>query len=147
MTVPGNHIRLAAHSDLERLAWLDDVASREASRKAKIRQAIETKACWVGEDGTALLGYVLLNRAFFGFELVDLLYVAPSVRRRGVGRALIEHVERECSTSKLFTSTNESNSAMRGLLARLGYRSSGVIHNLDADDPELIFVKHLSDRA
>lgn len=72
---------------------------------------------------------------------MGLLYVEQRARRHGVGRALIEQAERQCTTAKLFTSTNESNAAMRGLLARLGYRWSGVIYNLDKDDPEFIFVK------
>jgi len=33
---------------------------------------------------------------------------------------------------------------MRELLARLGYRRSGVIYNLDKNDPEFIFVKLLA---
>jgi hypothetical protein len=35
---------------------------------------------------------------------------------------------------------NESNTAMQQLLARVGYRWSGVIYNLDKNDPEFIFV-------
>lgn len=136
-------IRLATLADLDRLTAVDDVASREAGRRAKIRQGIEAGTCWVVDGGANLLGYMLLRRDFFGFDFIDLVYVAPSARRQGVGQTLIGHAERTCATAKLFTSTNESNSAMRSLLARLGYLSSGVIHNLDADDPELIFVKHL----
>ena len=89
------------------------------------------------------MGYAILREGFFGFDFIELLYVEASVRRHGIGQALIERLERECNTPKLFTSTNESNNAMRSLLARLGYQPSGAIHNLDAGDPELIFMKSL----
>ena len=46
---------------------------------------------------------------------------------------------------KLFTSTNRSNAPMQSLLAKLGYRPSGVIENLDEGDPELVYMKHVSD--
>jgi GNAT superfamily N-acetyltransferase len=137
-----NRIRLATLDDLDRLLSLDQIASREPTRAAAIRRGIKAGACWVADDGNGLLGYMLLlHKTFFGFDFVELLYVEQRARRHGVGRALIEQAERECTTAKLFTSTNESNAAMRGLLARLGYRRSGVIYNLDKDDPEFIFVK------
>lgn len=119
---------------------------REPTRVATIRRGVDGGACWLADDNSGKpLGYALLNkRAFFGFDFVELLYAEPSARRCGVGRALIEHLESECITAKLFTSTNESNTAMRELLARLGYRRSGVIYNLDKNDPELIFVKLLA---
>jgi hypothetical protein len=31
---------------------------------------------------------------------------------------------------------------MRAMLARLSYEPSGIIHNLDPGDPELVFVKN-----
>jgi hypothetical protein len=42
---------------------------------------------------------------------------------------------------KLWTSTNQSNQAMRLLLPRLGFIESGRIDNLDEGDPELVFVR------
>jgi hypothetical protein len=32
---------------------------------------------------------------------------------------------------------------MQSLLAKLGYQLSGVIHELDPGDPELVYVKYL----
>jgi GNAT superfamily N-acetyltransferase len=137
-------IRSATLGDLDRLVSLDQIASHESTRVASVRRGIGAGSGWVADDGARLLGYALLNKAFFGFDFIELIYVESSIRRRGVGRALIEHVERECTTAKLFTSTNESNVAMRGLLAQLGYEWSGVIYNLDRNDPEFIFVKLLA---
>lgn len=61
-----------------------------------------------------------------------------------MGSNLIEHVSTRARGPKLFTSTNESNAPMRALLLRLGFEASGVIHNLDPGDPELVFFKRLS---
>jgi len=41
----------------------------------------------------------------------------------------------------LFTSTNRSNVHMIHVLENLGFQRSGVIHNLDPDDPEIVYVK------
>ena len=141
-----NRIRSAVLGDLDRLVALDHIALREVTRIARIQRGIDRGTCWVADDNNGRpLGYALLNKkAFFGFDFLELLYVELSARRRGVGRALIEHLERECTTAKLFTSTNESNTAMREILARLGYHWSGVIYNLDKNDPEFIFVKLLA---
>jgi hypothetical protein len=52
-------------------------------------------------------------------------------------------IEKSVREDRLFTSTNESNIAMRALLFTRGYRESGRIENLDPKDPELVFVKFL----
>ena len=53
----------------------------------------------------------------------------------------MQHLESECKTPKIFTSTNLSNLAMQALLVKLRYKLSGTIHNLDPDDPELVYMK------
>jgi len=53
----------------------------------------------------------------------------------------------ECRTPKLFTSTNQSNVPMQGLLATLEFARSGLIENLDDGDPELVYFKRLRDNA
>jgi ribosomal protein S18 acetylase RimI-like enzyme len=73
-----------------------------------------------------------------------MLCVRPECRRQGIGTALVRHVESLCKTDKLFTSTNESNRPMRALLAKLQYVCSGVIHNLDEGDPEIVYFKRVS---
>jgi GNAT superfamily N-acetyltransferase len=70
-----------------------------------------------------------------------MLYVAEPCRRQGVGEALLRRVEWECSTPKVFTSTNVSNLAMHRLLNKMGYNVSGVIDGLDEGDPEVVYLK------
>src|SRR3990172_5792197 len=72
-----------------------------------------------------------------------MVYVDREFRRRGIGSALVRHMEQSCKTAKLFTSTNRSNKPMQALLDKLGYQPSGVIENLDEGDPELVYVKRV----
>ena len=99
--------------------------------------------CHVADSGGELLGYGVLSHTFYGHGFVELLYVHPGRRRRGAGAALLLHFESLCRSPKLFTSTNLSNLPMQSLLNRAGYALSGVIHNLDEGDPEVIYFKRL----
>jgi hypothetical protein len=63
--------------------------------------------------------------------------------RAPFGRALLRNAMSVCVPPKLFTSTNESNTPMRSLLREQGFEASGVIHNLDEGDPELVFFQQV----
>ena len=54
---------------------------------------------------------------------------------------MIAFLENRSQSDDLFTSTNESNSHMQHVLGKLGYERSGIIHNLDPGDPEIVYVK------
>jgi ribosomal protein S18 acetylase RimI-like enzyme len=85
-----------------------------------------------------------LTGNFFGRDFIELLYVAEECRRCGIGNAILETIEHARPSSRIFTSTNELNIAMRSLLEKRGYQLSGKIENLNADNPELVFVKFLT---
>jgi ribosomal protein S18 acetylase RimI-like enzyme len=85
----------------------------------------------------------VLNYSFYHNGFIDVLYVHTDHRRSGAGAALARHMESLCQTPKLFTSTNLSNLPMQSLLSKLGYELSGVIHNLDVGDPEIVYYKRL----
>ena len=136
-------IRPAAESDVEALCALDPIARREEERREFIRREVASGACHVAVAGGEVVGYVVLNYTFYQQGFVDMLHVRDDRRRRGAGAALMRHVESLCRTPKLFTSTNLSNLPMQSLLASLGYELSGVIHNLDEGDPELVYFKRL----
>jgi RimJ/RimL family protein N-acetyltransferase len=106
--------------------------------------AIAARRCWVAEHDSAIACYGVVTANFFNRDFIELFYVSEPTRRGGVGDALLETIERARTARRLFTSTNESNAAMRALLDRLNYRPSGTILNLDPDDPDLVFVKFLS---
>lgn len=140
-------IRPAAENDVEALCEFDLIARREGGRREFIRRSVASGSCYVAEGGGGPIGYGVLGYNFYGQSFVEMLYVHPGRRRAGAGAALLRHMESVCRTHKLFTSTNLSNLPMQSLLGRAGYVPSGVIHNLDEGDPELVYFKRLRPRA
>jgi len=136
-------IRPALESDTESLCSLDEIAAESPERREFVRHSATDGTCYVAVIDQEAVGYIVLSYAFYHHGCIDMLYVARDYRRRGVGSALLEQVERLCKTQKLFTSTNLSNSSMQALLSRRGYVHSGVIHNLDEGDPEVVYFKRL----
>src|SRR5918997_2882696 len=136
-------IRPAVGSDVEALCSLDLIARQGSERREFIRREVAAGTCFVAVAGEEVIGYGVLNYTFYHNGCVDMLYVHSDHRRRGAGAALLRHMESLCRTPKLFTSTNLSNLRMQSLLAKLGYKLSGVIHDLDEGDPELVYFKRL----
>ncbi|MFI2780688.1 GNAT family N-acetyltransferase [Streptomyces sp. ALB3] len=145
MTTPGRGgvlVRLARPCDEHALCGIDPIAvGGDADRRASIRRWCEDGAASVAEDEWgAPVGYCVMEYTFFGHGFVAMLMVAPSARRRGVGRLLLDAAADSCTTEKLFTSTNVSNRSMLGLLERAGWRPVGLLHGLDEGDPELFYL-------
>ena len=69
-----------------------------------------------------------------------MLMVAEGARGQGIGAELLLDAQQKRETAKLFTSTNLSNQPMQRLLARLGWRSVGIVYGLDEGDPELFYL-------
>lgn len=135
-------IRPATADDLPALMGLDHLALQsDQSRQAFIRHALAEKTCRVAALDGQVVGYGVLEYTFFACGFISVVYVHADYRRRRVGQALLAHLEKTCETAKLFTSTNLSNLPMQTLLAQQGYTLSGVIHNLDEGDPELVYFK------
>ena len=136
-------IRSAVESDIETLCSFDLIARDGEERRDFIRREVASGTCFVAVDHGEVIGYGVLNYSFYRNGCIDMLYVHSNHRRRGAGAALIRRMESACRTVKLFTSTNQSNLPMQSLLGKSGYELSGVIHNLDAGDPELVYFKRL----
>lgn len=135
-------IRLAVESDIDSIYSFDAIAQHDNRRRNFVSRSVAAGNCFVAID-ERVIGYAVLEYTFYDNGFVSMLYVHPEHRRLGVGTGLMKHLESVCQTSKLFTSTNLSNTPMQSLLVRLGYKLSGVIHDLDEDDPELVYVKFL----
>lgn len=136
-------IRPAVESDIETLCLLDLIAHQDNERREFIRREVASGTCFVAVADGEAIGYGVLNYTFYYNGCIELLYVHSDHRRRGAGEALLRHMEVLCRTPKLFTSTNLSNLRMQSLLAKLGYELSGVIHNLDEGDPEIVYFKRV----
>lgn len=136
-------IRSAVEGDIETLCTFDLIAREDEERRDFISREVTCGNCFVAVDHEAVIGYGVLNYSFYRNGCIDMLYVHSKHRRRGAGAALLRYMESLCRTVKLFTSTNQSNLQMQSLLAKSGYELSGVIHNLDEGDPELVYFKRL----
>jgi len=138
-------IRPALSIDIDALSAIDRQAQTDRHRREFITRSVAQGACsvLVSANGRTA-GYGVLDYAFYENGFVSMIYVDPAHRRQGAGLLLLRHLEGLCQTRKLFTSTNLSNRPMQALLAKAGYRLSGVIHDLDEGDPELVYVKYLS---
>jgi GNAT superfamily N-acetyltransferase len=128
--------------DLPAILSLDDMARRgDAERTSFLRRSMTSLHCRVAVADDAVLGYLVMTPThFFGRDFVDLLYVAPAVRRSGVGAHLLWAARALEGTAQVFTSTNRSNQPMRSLLEVTGWTLSGALDGLDAGDPELVFL-------
>ncbi len=135
-------LRLAKENDVEEICSFDDTAQTDERRRKFISRSVLAGNCYVVTD-EQILGYGVLEYTFYDHGFVSMLVVRSESRRRGVATALVQYLESICQTMKLFTSTNISNLPMQSLLAKLGYRLSGVIHDLDVGDPELVYVRYL----
>jgi [ribosomal protein S18]-alanine N-acetyltransferase len=79
------------------------------------------------DDGKSVAGYLVALDAADEGEILNLA-VAPSGRRRGVGRALVEHVLGsfdERGIRQVYLEVRESNAAARALYAAHGFAEMG----------------------
>ncbi len=136
-------IRQATPDDISTLSNLDQIARSSSDRRDFIQDAVKNSRAWVIEISDGIIGYGVISHRFFGRSFIDLIYIAETLRSSGYGSKLIAFLENHSQSNDLFTSTNKSNSHMQHILEKLGYQRSGVIHNLDPGDPEIVYVKRL----
>ena len=136
-------IRLADADDADAVCAIDQRVRDIPGRRPFIKRAIAASECHVAVEGGAIAGYAVFDRALYEQFFISLLVVDQSRRRRGIGGALMRHIESICPGEKLFTSTNASNTPMQGLCEKLGFVRSGHIENLDDGDPEIVYFKRL----
>jgi ribosomal protein S18 acetylase RimI-like enzyme len=137
-------IERASSQDFEHICALDETVHQGGPRRRLIGEACAHGRCSLARVDDLVRGFVITDESFFDQFYVRLLLVHPDFRRRGLATALMRAAELDCQTDRIFTSTNQSNLAMQQLCDRLGYIKSGYIENLDAGDPELIYVKMLT---
>ena len=141
-------IRLAKEGDVEDIIKLDHIARvrSEKERRDFIKGSVLNQRCYVAVIEGIPVGYTVLEYDFwsFGGGFISMLQVHENFRRRGIGSALMNYATKKCKEEKLFTSTNQSNESMQRLLKKLKYERSGIIHNLDPGDPELIYFKKIT---
>jgi ribosomal protein S18 acetylase RimI-like enzyme len=133
-------IRKATLQDVSAIS-VGDSEFVSGDREGFVRRAIAREGVHVMEQGGKIIGIGVLEYTFFEHGFISLLYVSPSARRTGAGESLLGYFVSVSQTPKLFSSTNQSNKPMQALFAKVGFEPSGIIHNLDPDDPELVYYK------
>lgn len=134
------NIRKATMADYDKLVALDAIAHRQWVRQNQIRSWIQAEHCHLVDRAGVVVGYGVLTCHFFGNGFIEMIMIGNEFRRQGAGKALIQRFRKLCQTPKLFSSTNLSNQPMQKLLISSGFRESGVIENLDENDPEIVYI-------
>jgi ribosomal protein S18 acetylase RimI-like enzyme len=134
-------LRAGEPGDEAGLIAIDHLAAGgDAGRAAELRLRVAQGECLVHVDHGTVDGYAVLRPGhFFGRDFIDVLVVAGSARRRGIGTALVRAAVERSGGDQVFTSTNRSNLAMQGLLSALGWQLSGELDGLDEGDSELVY--------
>lgn len=130
-------LRAAQVEDVSAIAAIDpdSLGSPE-----EIRALVREHASLVAVERGQIVGFLALRPGhFYQRDFIDLLVVAPGWRRQGLGRALMRAALQNAATSRVFVSTNESNTPMRQLLRSEGWTPSGILAGLDDADPEHVF--------
>jgi ribosomal protein S18 acetylase RimI-like enzyme len=135
-------VERATEDDYADICAIDAAHMGNESRCDYLAKTIMARHCIVAREVGQALGFGVIG-SFFGNPFIELLIVHPAHRQRGVGTAIIRYAEKTCPSSKLFTSTNQSNVPMQKLCEKLGFIRSGYVENLDEGDPELIYFKRL----
>jgi L-amino acid N-acyltransferase YncA len=157
-------IRLAGDPDTEAMAdiYNEGIATRLATFETEPRSAADVQA-WlvagerlpvlVAEEGDAVLGWARIlaysdRPVYAGVGEVS-VYVAEHARGRGLGRALLEELQRNAAelgywklVGKLFT----ANAASMGMVRSCGWREVGMHHKhsrLDGEWHDVLLVERV----
>lgn len=131
-------IRLATDPDGPDLIALDSFAPQDAQRAIQIKHWVAARQCHLLEEDGQPQAYAVLTQHFFDRPFIEMIMVGSAFRRRRHASALIDYLGGLAQGPEIWTSTNQSNTAMQRLLARHGFVQRGLI-DLDEGDPELIF--------
>lgn len=131
-------IRTAVPHDMARIRTFEHIGQQDPERFDYIENCIRDKQCWSICLGETVIGYIIINNAFYQRTFLSLLYIDQMHRNQGVGRQALQWVKEQTEDS-FFVSTNLSNAQMIYLLRSEGFIDSGIIYNLDPADPEIIF--------
>ncbi len=127
-----------ASDDIAQAVLIDESLFGSSGRAYHIASVAEAGGLSVAALHGEVKGFCCLDHSYF-FEkpFISLLIISPDARRLGLGKGLLLH---SCSAySEVWTSTNQSNSAMRSLLTKAGWEYCGELCGLDEGDPELFF--------
>ena len=74
-------IRPALESDIETLCSFDLIARRDKERREFIRREVVSGNCFVAVKNEIVIGYGVLNYAFYHTGCIEMLYIHSDFRR------------------------------------------------------------------
>ena len=127
-------LTLARHADIDQIAYMArdlvehglDWAWTPGRVAARVRRR-DALVVVARDAGADIAGFAIMRYGDDDAHL-DLLGVRPDCRRRGVGRALVEWVEKPAlvaGITAVFLEVRESERGARAFYERLGYRTLG----------------------
>jgi len=132
-------IRLAAAADIAIIYGHDKHISVDA-----IKEKIKSGEIFVVYDDAIFAGWLRYNLFWDSIPFMNMLFLLPEYRGRGIGKRLVEFWEnsmKEQGHKKVLTSTPQNENAQY-FYAALGYAVTGGF-TLSGDPYEIIFEKSL----
>jgi ribosomal protein S18 acetylase RimI-like enzyme len=94
-------IRRGRGDDLVAVLDCDTLALTDVARREALERWIERDRCLVAEGNDGIVGFLVLEDDFFGYDFIALVSVRIAHRRQGVASRLLEAAERECRTGRV----------------------------------------------
>ena len=133
-------LRRSTSRDLVVLLRIDGLARADAARRRWLREAVRNRTVYAFANRGRPFACGVLTQNFFQRPFIEMVFVAECERRKGFGSKLISRLEAlGLRSGVVWTSTNQSNKAMRQLLKKHGFALRGRVSGLDEGDPELFY--------
>ena len=111
-----------------------------------IRSHFERHQLIVAEAEGDVVGFLAYRTDWFGCTFVALVVVHEDYRRKGIAREFYKSVEAVSLSPRIFSSTEETNTASIRMHTALGFAPSGHIDNMPQGVRELLFYKRVPPR-
>lgn len=138
-------LTLAAHKDKPLAIALDYALDKDQhiilKREEKITKAISGKECFIIHTDSRPVGFVIFDYRFFDQGWIELIIIDENERGKGIAGQVFDLICNQCTSEKVFTSTNQSNLPMQRALAKSGFTFAGKLDGLDEGDPELFYYR------
>jgi ribosomal protein S18 acetylase RimI-like enzyme len=122
---------------ISKLAWPEQsVASR---KQIRLRNWFDAGSLIIARLEEKVIAFAVVDTSFFDNAFIRWIYVDESHRRLGIAKGMVSALMERSATAKLFTSTPESNYAMRLLLDGLGWENVGSVRGIEESDPALFY--------
>ena len=136
-------VRIARPEDVAACVDLAEILVGPRRSGPLVQAALDRDELLVADADGDVVGVLAYRADWFACTFVTLVSVRPDQRRRGTARGLFRAVEARSPGPRLFSSTEETNTAAIRMHRALGFVPSGHVDNLPQGYRELLFYKRL----